>query len=733
MSEGASTRPGADGRSSPGADRSRGALSVALVLVATVAALMGGVALYVRSEIVDSSAFAGRAVNALHQPTMQRVLTREIVVQLIEKSSPDVVAARPVIESVGQTVIASQPFAQVFRLAVEHGHRLLFERHGGNVAFDLADAGTVIASALRSVAPQIAKRIPQRVDAVLLTLRRRSFATETLRFAERVRVLAIVLPALALVLFVLAIAVARDRRRAITRSGIAVGVIGAAFAIALEVARSYVDSHVYGTRELTNADVRGAIDELWGVYLGDLMTWTLALTALAWLLAAASASLLAPFSSAAGLERLRNLARRPVSTRVRGARGAGALALGMLAVLEPTLVLRAAAILGGCLLVYVGAGEVLSAIAPAQARVRRTAPRGRIRRRAVVVGVLCAAAVTGTGIALALSGGVSRVHARAALTCNGYAQLCNRRLDQVVFAGTHNSMSAADTPGWLIANQDRTIGEQLQDGIRLFKISTHYGLQDSAGNVHTDIAAAGKQLNRVAAKLSPVARAALQRLSQALGQGSSSGEKRDIWLCHTLCELGATRMVDFLVVIRRFLELNPDQVMILFDEDYVSEPDLQSAFKRSGLFRYLATLQPGGPLPTLAELIRSRHNVVVFAQKPPSGKYAWNADAFTWIQDTPLGARKPAQFTCRLSRGRPANPLLMLNNWADVFPPRRSPNIPLVTRNFILARAQQCVQQRGRTPDLILTDYYNRGDVVGAVATLNGVGGQRAASTSAPN
>ena len=52
-------------------------------------------------------------------------------------------------------------------------------------------------------------------------------------------------------------------------------------------------------------------------------------------------------------------------------------------------------------------------------------------------------------------------------------------------------MSAADSPGWLIANQDRDIAEQLDDGIRLFKISTHYATRDSGGGVHTDIAAEG--------------------------------------------------------------------------------------------------------------------------------------------------------------------------------------------------------------------------------------------------
>jgi hypothetical protein len=47
--------------------------------------------------------------------------------------------------------------------------------------------------------------------------------------------------------------------------------------------------------------------------------------------------------------------------------------------------------------------------------------------------------------------------------------------------------------------------------------------------------------------------------------------------------------------------------------------------------------------------------------------------------------------------------------------------VPLVKRAFLLSRARQCVEQRGRVVNLILTDYYNRGDVVKTVAELNGV------------
>jgi hypothetical protein len=154
----------------------------------------------------------------------------------------------------------------------------------------------------------------------------------------------------------------------------------------------------------------------------------------------------------------------------------------------------------------------------------------------------------------------------------------------------------------------------------------------------------------------------------------------------------------------------------------VSEQSLQAAFKRAGVFNRLAVLQRGQPLPTLEDLIREKKNIVVFAQEPVSGDYPWNPSQFTWTQDTPLKAVKPSEFTCKLYRGYSTNPLLAMNNWADIFPPRPSPNVPLVQKDFIIKRAHECVTERGKIPNLVMTDYYNRGDVIGAVAELNGVG-----------
>jgi hypothetical protein len=53
--------------------------------------------------------------------------------------------------------------------------------------------------------------------------------------------------------------------------------------------------------------------------------------------------------------------------------------------------------------------------------------------------------------------------------------------------------------------------------------------------------------------------------------------------------------------------------------------------------------------------------------------------------------------------------------------------MPLLKREFILKRARQCERERHRLPNLILTDFYDAGDVLGAVNELNGVAGEKPA------
>lgn len=62
--------------------------------------------------------------------------------------------------------------------------------------------------------------------------------------------------------------------------------------------------------------------------------------------------------------------------------------------------------------------------------------------------------------------------------CNGYEELCNRRLNEVAFVHAHNATSNKSCP---VQNQDRTIKEQLNDGIRSMKVPVHYDYENLLG------------------------------------------------------------------------------------------------------------------------------------------------------------------------------------------------------------------------------------------------------------
>ena len=70
--------------------------------------------------------------------------------------------------------------------------------------------------------------------------------------------------------------------------------------------------------------------------------------------------------------------------------------------------------------------------------------------------------------------------------CNGDRALCDRRLDEVVFPGAHNSMSAAEFDGWMFPNQELGSVSLLDHGIRALLFDVHYGTP-IGGRVKTDI------------------------------------------------------------------------------------------------------------------------------------------------------------------------------------------------------------------------------------------------------
>ena len=159
-----------------------------------------------------------------------------------------------------------------------------------------------------------------------------------------------------------------------------------------------------------------------------------------------------------------------------------------------------------------------------------------------------------------------------------------------------------------------------------------------------------------------------------------------------------------LEVIGGFLERHPDQVLIVIVEDYISPATIEQAFEQTGLMRYVATLDRRAPLPTMGELIARGQRLVVFAEEK-GGSPAWYMPAFSFIQDTPLGATRPDQLSCKRYRGEADSPLLLLNYWIPPFPPSPTLNAGIGRRAFLRgARAlpgEAWVQGRDRRSRLL--------------------------------
>ncbi|MBS1892882.1 MAG: hypothetical protein JST59_16425 [Actinobacteria bacterium] len=236
--------------------------------------------------------------------------------------------------------------------------------------------------------------------------------------------------------------------------------------------------------------------------------------------------------------------------------------------------------------------------------------------------------------------------------------------------------------------------------------------------MRTDFAADGADANKVAEAVPARALRTAERIAGPLGVGLPPGKPR-LYLCHTLCELGAEPLDRELRTIADFLRRHPRTFLIAIVEDYAPAARIADAFREAGLGRLAATLPRREPMPTLGHLLATGKRLAVFAEKKEGGP-SWYMPAFTYIQDTPLGANRPDQLRCDRFRGEPDSPLLLINHWIPPFPPSPRLNAAIGQRTFLRHRIRGCMDDRGFTGAIVLVDFYERTAVVRVAAELNG-------------
>ena len=536
----------------------------------------------------------------------------------------------------------------------------------------------------------------------------------TVEAAHTVRVLAWVLPLLALALLVAAVAVAPSRRRAAFRAGIVVAAVGVVFWVStLVVIRAVGDAFAHEI----GAGAARAIAE---AFLGDALRWMIVLGVAGGLVAAAASGRVESDEAERVTRRAWLLvSRQPTSGWGRAVHALALVAIGLLALVAPLLVLQVLAAGIGVLLVLDGLTELIRLVArPGEAREGAAPSHRRLWGVLGVAGVV-AAGVLAVGAGLALRS----AHAAPELAgrCNGHAALCDRRLDQVVFPATHNSMSSANA-GFTDPNHRRTIRQQLDSGIRALLIDDH----SARPTTRTGIASTRLDATTRASAIREVGVDGLadaERLIQAT-VAKPTGPYQP-YLCHIVCELGATRMVDAMRGIRTWLDEHPEEVLILDIQDLIPVPVVEQLFRNAGLLHLVYRAIPGSPLPTLGSMIRSNKRVLVMGETLGTPR-SWYAPGYrTLLKETPYAngtiaaLRSPA--SCRPNRGKESNPLFLLNHWVATYPPKPTHAQVVNRREFLLRRARLCQRLRGALPNIVAVDFASIGDVVAVADALNGL------------
>lgn len=259
-----------------------------------------------------------------------------------------------------------------------------------------------------------------------------------------------------------------------------------------------------------------------------------------------------------------------------------------------------------------------------------------------------------------------------ARTCHGSADLCDRPLDTVAIAMTHNAMSSADD-GWLGPNQTHGLERQLADGVRGMMLDVH----------------------------------------------PWEGEA---WLCHGYCELGAERLADGFRRLGGFLEADPDEVLVLMLESYVDPVWVAAAAEEAGVAELAYTHPVGAAWPTLAELGDAGTPLVVFSQGDGEGVPWIHAGYRDHAWDTPYAAQTAEDFSCERLRGDADHTFFLVNHFLTR-PTARVELAEEVNHDPLLSdRIDRCAAEAGRPVSWVAVDFYEVGDVLSAVRRLNRTG-----------
>jgi hypothetical protein len=261
------------------------------------------------------------------------------------------------------------------------------------------------------------------------------------------------------------------------------------------------------------------------------------------------------------------------------------------------------------------------------------------------------------------------------LPCNGHPQLCDRRLDEVFFAMTHNSHAHSGAFSALAANQNGDVTAQLNAGIRGLNIKPYWTSDANCG-------------------------------------------EQGLYLYHGFPVFGCVPFEGYLADVRQFLELNPLECIVMTIEGDASTQRMDSLFNHTGLRPFMWDYN-GAQWPTLSEMIATGKRLVVFADRSDAESYEGFHRMWNHIVDVNYDHQSTATFDCTFDRGNPNGSFFLLNHFLTNITPQAGSAAQTNAYDLLYDRTLNCWQANSKRPNFVMVDFYATGDVVQVVDSLN--------------
>jgi len=257
--------------------------------------------------------------------------------------------------------------------------------------------------------------------------------------------------------------------------------------------------------------------------------------------------------------------------------------------------------------------------------------------------------------------------------CNGSLNLCSKQYNEAAYLTTHNAFNS-DEDGLSFPNQTHNIASQLNDGVRglMIDVYNHFG--------------------------TPTA-------------------------YHSFPILGTIPLSDIFNDIKTFLDNNPNEIVTIILECYVTANDIEDEINQSGLSNYLYT--HNAAWPTLQSMIDNDNRLVIFSDvDDASSSQSWYHYVWDYGAETHYSVATINDFTCDFNRGDPLNDLFILNHFvtdATLGYGLYNESNDVNANPFFITRALDCQTQTNKFPNFVTVDYYELGDGLAVVDQLNGL------------